>query len=401
MLRKCTKPFHAYIYYSLILFCLTAFFLLVPTVNCQEKIALQASKKTGAVNISQISILFAGDTWFGETNSDTRKLLAEKGYDYPLQGVAPLLANSDLVIANLETPITNLTKSPFETSKIYIHRTDILQAPEIFKKYNLLTFSLANNHTMDYGIDGLKQTLGILSENDLRWFGAGMNEEEATRPFIQEFMIGDKPFRIAVLGTFEYFLSHVRVFNFYATGSKGGIIGLNPRKLAKQIRSIKEEDPETYVIIFPHWGDNYSWKSAEQTRYAHAMIEAGADLIIGHGAHSMQEIEKYAERWIIYSLGNFVFLNKGRYAERNWIPYSFAAKMIITDFQGTLSKQLLLYPIISDNLRTGYRPRPLNSEEFEKFQQLLISKSLLTSNQLDEISSGQDSFGFYLQLPTP
>lgn len=380
----------------LILFCFTVFSPGESACHGQEARAAQNRKMSNESD--RVSILFLGDTSFGEHNPETLELLREKGYDYPLQRVAPLLAGSDLVVANLETPITDIPLSPLEGRKTLIHWTDVKQAPKFFQKYNLTAFSLANNHSFDYGIAGLKQTLQIMSENNLQAFGAGLNEKEASQPFEKEFMVGDKPITIVVIGAFEYFMSYVRLFDFYTEKSKAGVLGLEPRRLAAQIRSIKKDNPDAYIIIFPHWGDNYSWKSDRQTKYAHTLIEAGADLIIGHGGHAMQEIEKYQGRWIIYGLGNFIFLNKGSYGAKNWFPYSFGAQLIIADQKGNLEKHLRLYPLNSDNLQTDYQPRPLSPEEFKRFQELLLSRSPLASRQLSEISHGQDTYGSYLQF---
>jgi poly-gamma-glutamate capsule biosynthesis protein CapA/YwtB (metallophosphatase superfamily) len=81
------------------------------------------------------------------------------------------------------------------------------------------------------------------------------------QPYEKKILIGGIPFRIVVIGVFEILRNYDRVFNFYAKDLKGGTYGLDPRRLAAQIRSIKKEDPDVYVILFPHWGRNYSWKT--------------------------------------------------------------------------------------------------------------------------------------------
>jgi hypothetical protein len=111
----------------------------LPIANCQETLKQPASQ-IEFKDDAEISILFVGDTSFGENYPNTPELLVEKGYDYPLEKVAPLLADTDLVIANLETPITNLEGSPLQRMKAYIHHTDVELAPKFFKKYNLKTF---------------------------------------------------------------------------------------------------------------------------------------------------------------------------------------------------------------------------------------------------------------------
>ncbi len=397
MIKKFIQPYQADSLWIRIILCVTFLFYGGPIANCQETLK-QPVSQIESKDTAEISVLFVGDTSFGENYPGTPELLIEKGYDYPLKKVAPLLADTDLIIANLETPITNLEESPLQGAKAYIHHTDVELAPKFFKKYNLKIFSLANNHALDYGIAGLQQTLEVMSQNDLQWFGAGLTEKKAMQPYEKKFLIGGIPFKNVVIGVFEILRNYDRVFNFYAKDFKGGTYGLNPRRLAAQIRSIKKEDPDAYVILFPHWGLNYRWRTNLQTKYAHYLIKSGADLIIGHGGHAMQEIEKYQGRWILYGLGNFVFLSDGRYTEKNWFPYSFAAKLIVKNHLGNLEKHLRLYPLFSDNRQTTYQPRPLKPDEFKKFQQLLIKRSPLTSEQLREIFLGQDFFGYFLQF---
>jgi len=155
-------------------------------------------------NSSTAQILFVGDTSFGE-NYQTRKgrnnILKTKGYHYPLKNFKSLLLQSDLVIANLETPITNLPQSPFP-EKGYVHWSDVRKAPKALQEHNITVVSLANNHTLDYGIKGLKQTLLVLAKNNIEWFGAGMNQKEASEPYIKEFKVGKKVFRLAVIAGF-------------------------------------------------------------------------------------------------------------------------------------------------------------------------------------------------------
>ena len=159
-----------------------------------------------------------------------------------------------------------------------------------------------------------------MEENGNKWFGAGLTEKEAAHPFIKSFSFGGKKLRLAVISAFEYRKRYAFKYNFYAKGDKGGVYRLSAKKIRKQIKKLKAMDPEIFVVIFPHWGENYRWKTDRQTTNAHQFINDGADLVIGHGGHSIQEIEKYKDNWIIYGLGNFVFLSPGRYTKENAMP---------------------------------------------------------------------------------
>lgn len=344
-------------------------------------------------------ILFLGDTSFGENYKGSPEILEQKGYDYTLAKVSPLLKSSDFVIANLETPITDMEESPYKDSKTWLHWTSVEHAPATLKKHNIHTVSLANNHTLDFGLPGLEQTFDVMKKNDMQWFGAGLNEKEAARPIIKTFTRGDKKLKIAVIGAFEYSKSYDNKYNFYAKGEKGGAYRLSGKKIAEQIKQLKEADPETYVIVFPHWGKNYAWKNNRQTKAGHKFIKNGADIVIGHGGHSMQEIELFENKWIIYGIGNFAFLSPGRYKKKKAPPFSYGAQLILAVKNGKLQKWMRIYPIHTDNRVNKYQPRPVTEDEFNKFTELIFDKSPITQQTEKMIRKSKDDAGYFLEFP--
>ncbi len=347
----------------------------------------------------QFKILFGGDTAFAESyGKQQMSLLEKKGYEFSIARLKPMLTNSDFVICNLETPITDLKESPYINKKRFIHWTHTKYAPKTYKANKMLTFSLANNHTLDYGIAGLRQTIAVMKENSLSWFGAGLNEEEAKKPLLRTFRVGNNDFKIAVIGAFEYNKEYDLTYNFYADKEKGGCYKLHLKAIREQITKLKAENPNIYVVIYPHWGRNYTWKTRLQTKLGHSFIKAGADLVIGHGAHGMQEIELYRGRWIFYSTGNFVFLTAGRYKKKKYPPYSFVTQLILSEENDKLGKWMRVYPIYSNNLVTNFQPRPLAEEEFDDFVNKLLEKSPLPRKIVKGISKGRDGVGNYLQF---
>ena len=122
------------------------------------------------------------------------------------------------------------------------------------------------------------------------------------------------------------------------------------------------------------------------------------DLVIGHGAHTMQEIEHYGDQWIIYGLGNFVFLSPGRYAKQKVLPYSCVAQLILEDHQLKIQKRIRLYPIFTNNRVSNYQPRPVNKLEFETFMATLFQKSMLDNRQQRLVRSGEDEIGYFIEF---
>lgn len=372
-------------------------FALAPLAAC-SKAAKKPQSLADVQRNKQFRILFLGDTSFAESYDGMVKHLEKYGYDRSMEKMAPMLKDADFSITNLETPITDLEESPYSDQKTYVHWTHVKHAPEQFKKHNMRVFSLANNHTLDYAMPGLEQTFKIMKEYGFEWFGAGLNEKEAQKPYIREFDFNGKKFKMAVIGAYQYSKSYDKKYDFYADGDKGGANRLSKSKIAKQIAYLKEQDPSTFVIIYPHWGGNYSWKNKGQVKMAHALIDAGADMIIGHGAHGMQEIEYYKGKWIIYSIGNFVFLTGGRYSKLKHPAYSMGAELILEDKGKKLEKWIRMYPIYSNNKKTKYQPRFLNEEHFARFHKVLLEKSALAESQSRIIVTGQDDIGRYVEF---
>jgi poly-gamma-glutamate synthesis protein (capsule biosynthesis protein) len=157
--------------------------------------------------------------------------------------------------------------------------------------------SLANNHIMDWGREALVDTVTHLREAGFGSVGAGVNAQEANQPLIRE--VGRT--RIAF---FAYTTLYPK--SLEATTSTAGISRFNLEHVVKAIQEIRAST-HTIIISF-HWGDEYREEAnEEQKKIAYALVDAGADLIIGHHPHVVQEVEQYGRGWIAYSLGNFVF----------------------------------------------------------------------------------------------
>ncbi|MBS3762043.1 MAG: CapA family protein [Planctomycetes bacterium] len=165
-----------------------------------------------------------------------------------------------------------------------------------------------------------------------------------------------------------------------------------------QVGETTRKNPEAFTIVFPHWGRNYARRSNHQKKLAEAMIAAGADVVLGHGAHMFQEIEKINGQWVIYNLGNFVFNSSGRYEKKKALPFSFVGLLILRKSNKKMWLNLRLYPIMSNNLKTSYQPRFLTNEEFTSLQQHLLSWSQQKKKLLRDIRAGQDDIGHFLWL---
>lgn len=340
-----------------------------------------ADGQAGERRESPIRIVFAGDLGWGESYQDKYEklgrgnVLKEKGYDHGMQNLTPLLSGADLVVANLETPVARTTTSPFSGEKDYIHYADPEMTTAALKRHRIDVVSLANNHTNDLGQEGLLETIGVLTAKGISIIGAGANNQIARVPYRKVFTRGEQRVNVYVLSAFEYNPGYDSKYRCYAAAECPGVASLDTQVLAAQVLALRKNDPEAFIVFFPHWGENYRWRSEEQERQAHACIDAGVDLIIGHGAHMMQEVERYRGKWIFYSLGNFMFNSRGRYSSMGAEPFSL---VVVLEFEPNTEGFAIfakLYPIVSDNRITNYQPKPVTSEEFKRVTETLFARS--------------------------
>jgi poly-gamma-glutamate capsule biosynthesis protein CapA/YwtB (metallophosphatase superfamily) len=369
-----------------------------------DDLATVAPPQARVSKAERASVLLVGDTHFGESyharTSDGSEPLA-RGYDYVLEGVRPLAGTADLLILNLETPLTHRTDSPLRWMKRWVHWGNPDQSAEAMRQLGVSAASLANNHAFDQLAAGLDDTVVALTSRGIAAFGAGRNLEQAARPYTAELAVGKHRVHLVVLSAFE------RTWNdwltgAYATSTGAGTYPLAARTLTSQIRAIKRADSASFLVVFPHWGSNYGWRSSAQSALGRAMLDAGADIVIGQGAHLLQEIEPYHGRLIVYGLGNFVFLSPGRYRERGLHPYSMAVRLDFTE-QGTkLLLSTAFYFLDSDNLTTDYHPHVVGGADFERAERVLLTGGKLSRPLPGEfrrrIRRERDAVGEYLRL---
>ena len=136
---------------------------------------------------------------------------------------------------------------------------------------------------------------------------------------------------------------------------------------------------------------------------AEQIIMAGADLIVGHSAHMMQEVEYIKNRMVIYRIGNFIMNGDGEFKRRNLPPYSFIARLHITTTSDmdNFKKTMLLYPFVSDNLGTDFTPRFVNSKEFDQVQAILRCHNFNPEIFDSHVTTGHDVYGQFLEYTIP
>lgn len=321
-----------------------------------------------------VTLVFAGDTSLGDwylRRQGGEPL--ERLHTDPLsfvRGVGDLVADKDLFVLNFESVLAHRPTSPWKGQKKYLGWDDPERTVSVLQALRVDAAGLANNHTMDFGPQVLTDTLARLREGGIRPFGAGATLTEAAAPLTWTATVGGATVRVHVLAG-QATSRTLHGFGFFATDTGPGVRPLSLEQVTEQIRTIRSEDPDALIVLFPHWGRNYEWASERMRRYAREYLAAGADVIIGHGAHMATDLAVHPEGTAVFSLGNFVFNSRGRYAALNASPYSVIARLQLAPDGDLWRAQLRLYPIVSDNTVTGYRPRPVEEAEAREFYQVL------------------------------
>jgi poly-gamma-glutamate synthesis protein (capsule biosynthesis protein) len=289
---------------------------------------------------NEIRISAVGDIMLDGT---ARPVLQENGYDYPFVNIRPLFRGSQVVIGNLEGPLT--TRGEMEQDKTYTFRSppDKVSKALVNAGFNVVT--LANNHTLDFGAQGLADTIDALDGAGILHVGAGADLASARRAAIMT-VNGQ---RIAFLG-----YSVTLPETFYAARDKAGTAFAHEAHVRADVAAARSQ--ADIVIVSFHWGQEGKTELRDyQVRLGRAAIDAGAQAVLGHHPHILQAIEHYRDGIILYSLGNFTF---GSYSMKS--AYSAVAQ--ITFRHGRLSG-VQMVPIKVNNFEVQFQPRVLAGAE--------------------------------------
>ncbi|MCL1868136.1 MAG: CapA family protein [Paludibacter sp.] len=242
-----------------------------------------------------LTVCFTGDLLL---DRGVRQQIEFHGTDALFSNVAPFFKSCDAVVVNLECPATE-RNTPINKRFIFRAEPKWLQS---LKNAGITHAALANNHTNDQGRQGLKDTYNNLKINDLIPIGAGKNTIEAAKPII----IKKGNIKVAVFNSVI-----VPLENWVVLPDEFSVNQLSVNELCEKIRYFRQKNKKCYIVAVLHWGVEYSpLPTADQRFEAHSLIDAGADVVIGHHPHVVQPIEYYQNKPIFYSLGNFVFDSK-------------------------------------------------------------------------------------------
>lgn len=244
---------------------------------------------------SDIVMLFAGDVYFSDHVLGAYDQ-AEGIAGVLDEGIRAEIEAADIFMVNQEFPFTRRGTAAADkqfTFRVPESRMHILQEMGV----DIVT--LANNHILDFGTEGLLDSCKALDEAGILYVGGGEDFERASA--LKTITVGQKI--IGFLGMSRVYMDagwaagkgHPGVFSTYDTTL--------PLKAVEEARQQCD-----FLVVYVHWGVERETEPKEYQRaMGRAYIDAGADLVVGSHPHVLQETEEYKGKMIVYSLGNFVF----------------------------------------------------------------------------------------------
>lgn len=244
-------------------------------------------------------LMLGGDVMLGR---GVGGYIERRGPNYPLGAIASMMREADLTVINLECAITSSRHHwPGEPKAFYFGAPP--QAVQTLVDAGVDMVSLANNHVLDFGEEGLRETCDLLMQHGIRYGGAGLDSQEAHLPKLIE--CSGTRFGMAA------FCDHQG--DFAAQANRAGIayIDLDDEHAViaawRDALAYLQRAAVDWPILSLHWGPNMAFRpSARFRRLAHVAIDMGWKILFGHSAHVFQGLEMYRGCPIIYAAGDLV-----------------------------------------------------------------------------------------------
>ncbi|KAA0550424.1 CapA family protein [Bacillus sp. BGMRC 2118] len=297
---------------------------------------------------TSITLSAAGDFTIGSDESfgydGTFKQEADRnGLSYFTENIKSLFTADDYTTVNLET---TLTTSNQKAEKTFRFKGDPSYT-KILTEGGIEAVNLANNHIYDYLQKGFQDTISILQANNVGYFGNGYQ--------------------------------HVTTVK----GIKIGALGYNGWNDTRELRNEIKRDVETLrqegvqlVLVHFHWGEERSYvPNHTQKSLGHYTIDTGADLVLGHHPHVLQGIEEYNGKFIVYSLGNFMFGGNRNPSDKDTIVFQQTFHFEDNILLDQKEVEIIPYSISSVAFRNNYQPTPLQGAEAKRVMSKVLDLS--------------------------
>jgi poly-gamma-glutamate capsule biosynthesis protein CapA/YwtB (metallophosphatase superfamily) len=274
------------------------------------RLLLQGGERSyalGILRVRPLRLAAVGDVTFGSGVLDA---IRAHGPRYPWLSVARSLRGADVATGNLEGAVS--VRGDPVPGKEFTFRGPPSALAVAAGYAGMDVFSVANNHTLDYGVTAFFDTLRHARRSRVATVGGGANLAAARRPAVVE----RGGLRIAFLG-----YSDVRPFGFTATPASPGTAPADPVMIGRDVRAARRR--ADVVVAWFHWGiERATAPDARQKLFAAAALNAGATIVLGAHPHVLQPVTRPDRRRLVaWSLGNFVFPAHSPGTERTGILF--------------------------------------------------------------------------------
>ena len=256
-------------------------------------ILLAVSIVASVCHADTLNVVFTGDILL---DRGVRRVIDKHGVDHLFtEGVDSVFRSAQVVVGNLECPATKI-QSPVQ--KLYIFRGEP-EWLEALKRHGITHLNLANNHSIDQGREGLMDTRQNIIDAGITAIGAGANMTEAAEPVL----LSRTPRNVWLVPSLRLALEN------YAYLPDKPCVSQEPMdSLLNRVHRLRKADSTAVIIVSLHWGGEHTIHPVNSQRWdARQIIRAGADVLVCHHTHTLQDVEDINGHSVFYSIGNFIF----------------------------------------------------------------------------------------------
>ena len=321
-----------------------------------------------------ITINAVGDISLGDYNMTlgfgVNSKIERYGSEFIFCNVSKILKTANIVFGNLETPLSSIKGNKRNFSSLIMRGSP--SAISGLKKSGFSILNVANNHMMQHGSDVFLNTCKLLLENNIYPLGVSGCGDFSSAPVI----IKQYNKRIGFLG--YSFVKDIFSKNIlYAKGDRN--------RIQNDIKKLKIEADT--IILSIHWGLELMAKPSNIIRsLSHFLIDSGADIILGHHPHVVQNIEYYKNKLIFYSLGNFVFD----------IPFAPCRESIIAQIE--LNDYNIAYNLVPIRINDKYQPTIMTKKLDNSKNKDNDNLSNILTNSSSSMYDEEFNFNYYQEF---
>jgi len=281
-------------------------------------ILLAVSIVASVCHADTLNVVFTGDILL---DRGVRRVIDKHGVDHLFtEGVDSVFRSAQVVVGNLECPATKI-QSPVQ--KLYIFRGEP-EWLEALKRHGITHLNLANNHSIDQGREGLMDTRQNIIDAGITAIGAGANMTEAAEPVL----LSRTPRNVWLVPSLRLALEN------YAYLPDKPCVSQEPMdSLLNRVHRLRKADSTAVIIVSLHWGGEHTMHPVNSQRWdARQIIRAGADVLVCHHTHTLQDVEDINGHSVFYSIGNFIFdQSKPENTKACIVRLKITAEMVMTE----------------------------------------------------------------------